>query len=138
MSNERSNLDYGVIGNCQSAALISSKGSLDWCCLPHFDSPSFFASLLDEKNGGRCAIEPVGEDWEVEQDYMRRTNVLRTHFSCAAAEFEILDFMPRYRTDNGGYHCPPEVIRYFRVLAARLAFASSSTRDPTTLAIRLN
>ena len=43
------NLDYGIIGNCRSAALVSKKGSIDWCCLPEFDSSSIFAKLLDEK-----------------------------------------------------------------------------------------
>ena len=43
------NLDYGIIGNCQSAALISKTGSLEWCCLPNFDSSSVFAKILDEK-----------------------------------------------------------------------------------------
>jgi GH15 family glucan-1,4-alpha-glucosidase len=46
------NLDYGIIGNCTSSALISKKGSIDWCCLPEFDSSSIFAKLLDEKKGG--------------------------------------------------------------------------------------
>ncbi len=44
------NLDYGIIGNCRSAALISKTGSIDWCCLPEFDSPSVFAKLLDENS----------------------------------------------------------------------------------------
>ncbi len=46
------NLNYGVIGNCRSAALVSDKGSIDWCCLPDFDSPSIFAKLLDKEKGG--------------------------------------------------------------------------------------
>ena len=46
------NLDYGIIGNCKTAALVSRTGSIDWCCLPDFDSGSFFAHILDKENGG--------------------------------------------------------------------------------------
>ncbi|HEY9124877.1 MAG TPA: trehalase-like domain-containing protein, partial [Bacteroidales bacterium] len=51
------NLNYGVIGNCRSAALVSSTGSIDWCCLPDFDSPSVFAKILDKEKGGYMAFE---------------------------------------------------------------------------------
>ena len=51
------NLNYGVIGNCKSAALVSDQGSIDWCCLPDFDSSSVFARLLDEERGGCFAVE---------------------------------------------------------------------------------
>lgn len=54
------NLNYGVIGNGKSAALVDEKGSIDWCCLPNFDSPSVFAKLLDDKIGGSFAIKPQG------------------------------------------------------------------------------
>ncbi len=50
------NLNYGVIGNGRSAALVSDKGSIDWCCLPDFDSPSMFAKLLDSEKGGSFEI----------------------------------------------------------------------------------
>ena len=46
-------MDYGVIGNCRSAALVSKMGSIDWFCFPDFDSPSIFAKLLDKEKGGR-------------------------------------------------------------------------------------
>lgn len=46
------NLDYGIIGNCRSAALISKNGSIEWCCLPEFNSSSIFAKLLDKNTGG--------------------------------------------------------------------------------------
>jgi len=107
------NLNYGVIGNCKSAALVSKSGSIDWCCLPDFDSPSMFAKLLDEKKGGHFAIEPEGE-YEIRQQYLRRTNILVTTFRQDGDAFEVIDFMPRYKTDNGNYHCPPDIIRYLR------------------------
>ena len=57
MSNVQ-NLNYGIIGNCKSAALIDKNGSIDWCCLPRFDSPSIFAKIVDtEKGGGLVYIQ---------------------------------------------------------------------------------
>ena len=54
------NLNYGIIGNCRSAALINSKASIDWCCLPKFDSPSIFAKIIDNSIGGFFKVETVG------------------------------------------------------------------------------
>ncbi len=51
--------DYGLIGDCHSAALVSRTGSIDWCCLPRFDSGSAFGRLLDWEQGGHCSITPV-------------------------------------------------------------------------------
>jgi len=107
------NLDYGIIGNCKSAALISKTGSIDWCCLPDFNSTSAFAALLDREKGGRFALEPAG-DYSVQQSYIRKTNILMTRFSDGANTFELLDFMPRYKLEPYGYHCPPDLVRYFR------------------------
>ena len=99
------NLNYGVIGNGKSAALVSEHGSIDWCCLPNFDSPSVFAKLLDAKIGGSFVIKPQG-DYQIRQTYLRKTNVLKTEFRGAQACFELIDFMPRYRTATGSYHWP--------------------------------
>src|SRR4051812_31360037 len=70
--------DYGVIGNCRTAALVSRYGSIDWCCFPKFDSPSVFARLLDSR-AGHFSIAPAGRfhSW---QGYLPGTNVLQTHF----------------------------------------------------------
>ena len=110
------NLDYGVIGNCNSAALVSKAGSIDWCCLPDFDSSSFFAKLLDQDKGGCFAIEPQGP-YTIEQSYIDRTNLLVTSFTNGTDAFDIIDFMPRYRLDNGTYHCPPDIIRFVRYIS---------------------
>jgi len=52
---------YGVIGNLHTVALVGTDGSIDWCCLPHFDSPSVFGALLDSKKGGYFKIAASGE-----------------------------------------------------------------------------
>ncbi len=109
------NLDYGVIGNCRSAALVSSTGSIDWCCLPDFDSPSVFARLLDAEHGGFFDVQVEGE-YRVSQSYLGRTNILATRFEGETDGFELIDFMPRYKAEGGNYHCPPELIRCVRYL----------------------
>ncbi len=107
------NLDYGIIGNCRSAALISKTGSLDWCCLPEFDSSSVFARLLDEEIGGSFEIQ-VDDAYEISQRYKKDTALLITRYSKGSDVFEVRDFMPRYQKRDGSYHTPPEVIRYIR------------------------
>ena len=107
------NLDYGIIGNCRSAALVSKTGSIDWCCLPEFDSPSVFAKLLDEEIGGSFEIN-VDATYNISQKYEPFTNILITSFKSGENHFEIHDFMPRYRKEEKSYHAPPELIRYFK------------------------
>ena len=68
------NLHYGVIGNCRSAALVSKEGSIDWCCLPKFDSPSVFAKLLDDEKGG-CFSFIVDESYTITQSYIENTAI---------------------------------------------------------------
>ncbi|MBN2869229.1 MAG: glycoside hydrolase family 15 protein, partial [Flavobacteriaceae bacterium] len=89
------NLDYGIVGNCRSAALISKTGSVDWCCLPEFDSSSVFAKLLDENIGGHFSIN-VDESYTIKQFYIDKTNILVTRFSNGIDVFEVHDFMPRF------------------------------------------
>lgn len=108
------NLNYGIIGNCRTAALVSNKGSIDWCCLPEFDSASVFAKLLDEKIGGQFGFE-VSDSYDISQEYLPKTCVLVTRFTAATAAFEVYDFLPRYPKNDGKYHAPPEIIRYLKV-----------------------
>lgn len=115
------NLDYGIIGNCRSAALVSKTGSIDWCCLPQFDSPSVFGKIIDDNIGGSFSIE-ADESYQISQSYIENTVILVTKFSNGLDAFEIRDFMPRYYKDNGGYHAPPEVIRYIKYLSGRPSF----------------
>ncbi len=115
------NLDYGIIGNCRSAALISKTGSLDWCCLPEFDSSSVFAKLLDSEIGGSFEVL-VDDSYTIKQRYKKHTAVLITHFSDGKNAFEVRDFMPRYRKEGGGYNAPPEVVRFFKHIGGRPKF----------------
>ena len=115
------NLNYGVIGNCQSAALISNTGSMDWCCLPEFDSSSVFAKLLDKKIGGSFEIIVSG-DYKTEQSYIYKTNLLVTKFKNGEDQFEIVDFMPRYKSEENGYYAPPDVIRYIKLVSGKPKF----------------
>lgn len=115
------NLDYGIIGNCRSAALISKTGSIDWCCLPEFDSSSIFAKILDEEIGGSFEII-VSEDYRINQRYKKNTAVLITEFTDGTNAFELHDFMPRYYNENGGYHSPPELVRHIRYLKGKPKF----------------
>ncbi|NQY00522.1 MAG: glycoside hydrolase family 15 protein [Flavobacteriaceae bacterium] len=112
------NLDYGIIGNCRSAALVSRTGSIDWCCLPQFDSPSVFGKLLDEQIGGSFSIK-VDSSYSITQQYKDNTAILVTRFSNGLDAFEIRDFMPRYYKENATYHAPPELIRYIKYLSGK-------------------
>ncbi len=116
------NLNYGIIGNCRSAALISETGSLDWCCLPEFDSSSVFAKLLDEDIGGSFEIH-VTHDYKIVQRYKKHTAILITRFSNGEDTFELHDFMPRYHNESGGYHAPPEIVRYIRHITGKPKFS---------------
>ena len=115
------NLDYGIIGNCRSAALISKTGSIEWCCLPEFDSSSAFAKILDEKIGGSFEIK-VSDEYIIEQRYKKNTAVLITRFSEGENIFELHDFMPRYHVENGAYHAPPELVRYIKHIKGKPSF----------------
>ncbi len=87
-------LDYGIIGNCETAALVSKDASIDWFCFPRFDSASAFGKLLDSKIGGYFSITPIGKKYWSKQEYVEDTNILRTTFISDEAEVEVTDFMP--------------------------------------------
>ncbi len=115
------NLNYGVIGNGRSAALVSEKGSIDWCCLPDFDSPSIFAKLLDNEKGGSFEFL-VDESYHISQKYIYRTNVLCTEFKSEEGTFEVIDFMPRYKTSDQDYFAPAEIYRYIKYISGKPCF----------------
>jgi len=110
------NLDYGAVGNCRSAALISKEGSIDWFCFPDFDSPSIFAKLLDEEKGG-CLSFKVDPSYQIKQKYIEHTNILSTLFESEKGSFEVLDFMPRYKIGEfSNHYLSPELYRLIRVI----------------------
>jgi len=123
------NLNYGIIGNCKSAALVSEKGSIDWCCLPAFNSSSVFAVLLDENRGG-CFSILAGDNYKISQEYIRNTNILVTKFISGDNAFELVDFMPRYLNEHahgmngytGSHYAPPDLIRYIKHISGKPEF----------------
>jgi GH15 family glucan-1,4-alpha-glucosidase len=88
--------DYAVIGDTHSAALISSEGSLDWACLPHFNSGAVFLRLLDDEKGGYCAVTPENVK-QGSRRYLPGTNILETTFTTASGVLQLTDFMPLRR-----------------------------------------
>ena len=115
------NMNFGIIGNCKSAALINEYGSIEWCCLPKFDSPSIFAKILDKDKGG--SFELITESkFEIYQKYFSNTCILSTYFESKDEAFEIIDFMPRFQMENGQYYAPPELIRIIKPLKGKPKF----------------
>jgi GH15 family glucan-1,4-alpha-glucosidase len=110
--------NYGVIGNMRTAALVGMDGSIDWLCLPHFDSPSVFAAILDKQKGGRFRIAPAGDDFRHKQFYWPDTNILVTRFLHDEGVGEVEDFMPVPRPGA----VREEVIRRVRVVRGRVPF----------------
>lgn len=86
--------DHGLIGDLQTAALITRNGTIDWFCAPRFDSPSIFAGLLDRRRGGYFSVVPDGVQYISKQLYLPNTPILITRFISADGVSEIIDFMP--------------------------------------------
>ena len=83
-----------------SAALVGTDGSVDWLCLPRFDSPSVFAAILDQDIGGRFRIRPGGV-YAAAQSYVQDTNILETTFATQTGVVSVTDFMPIQDTRQG-------------------------------------
>ena len=99
--------DYGVVGNLRTAALVGKNGSIDWFCFPHFDSPSVFGAILDERKGGYFRIAPTIDEIARKQVYWPDTNVLVTRF-----------LSDRRRGRNHRLHADRRVERASRPIAA--------------------
>ena len=109
------NLNYGIIGNCKSSALINEDSSIEWCCLPQFDSPSVFGKILDQKKGGSFQIL-CDKSYSITQKYLDNTCILMTKFDNGSDAFELLDYMPRFQKENGVYYAPPEICRILKLV----------------------
>ncbi len=110
--------NYGVIGNMKSMALVGVNASIDFLCYPDFDSPTVFASLLDEKQGGHFQIEPRLTDMRVRQLYLPETNILLTRFLAEEGVAELTDFMPI----ESAAEQPNEIVRIVNVIRGTVAF----------------
>jgi len=106
--------DYALIGDTQTAALVGKDGSIDWLCLPRFDSPACFAALLGDESHGRWLLAPAGDVRRVERRYRRGTLVLETDFHCADGVLQVVDSMP-IRDEA------PDVVRVARCLEGRVS-----------------
>ena len=106
--------DYGLIGDMQTAALVGRNGSVDWLCLPRFDSASCFAALLGDERHGRWLLAPADETVTSNRRYRPGTLVLETDFETADGAVRVIDFMPK-RGDG-----PPRLMRIVEGLRGRV------------------
>ncbi|HEY0342632.1 MAG TPA: glycoside hydrolase family 15 protein, partial [Steroidobacteraceae bacterium] len=111
--------DYALIGDCHSAALVSRSGSIDWCCLPRFDSDSCFGRLLDWRKGGYFAITPVGR-YRVKREYRGESLVLVTTFTTRTGEARVVDFFSMRA--GGKLHPRRELVRVIHGLRGHMSF----------------
>lgn len=86
--------DYGLIGDCTSAALVGRNGSIDWLCWPRFDRGACFAALLGNADHGRWSLCPVEEKFTTSRRYRGETMLLETKFETESGRFAVIDFMP--------------------------------------------
>ena len=92
--------DYALIGDCETAALVSRNGSIDWLCWPDFSSEACFAALLGTEENGYWKISPAEGEWTTKRHYRAHTLILETTFEHAAGSFRLIDFMPVRQTHS--------------------------------------
>jgi GH15 family glucan-1,4-alpha-glucosidase len=109
--------DYALIGDTQTAALVGRDGSIDWLCLPRFDSDACFAALLGSHDNGRWAVSPVAEPLRVERRYRDDTLVLETDFLTDTGAVRVIDCMPIRQTE-------PNLVRRVEGLSGSVAMRS--------------
>jgi len=111
--------EHGLVGDLQTAALVSTDGVIDWYCSPRFDSPSVFGALLDDGRGGRFGIRPTLGGYASKQMYVPDTAVLVTRFITEAGVGEVVDFMPPMPREATGNH---RLVRMVRCVRGRMRF----------------
>ena len=111
--------EHGLIGDLQTAALVSTDGTIDWMCCPRFDSPSIFASLLDHDRGGHFRIGPDRDDYVSRQLYFPDTAILITRFMTPDGVGEVVDFMPVLGGEATDHH---RLVRLVRVVRGTMRF----------------
>src|SRR6201987_1813588 len=105
--------DYALISDCATAALVGLNGSIDWLCLPRFDSTACFAALLGEPEHGRWLIAPADPSYRVERRYLNGSLILVTMFESAGGAVEVVDFV-------GLRHGFSDIVRLVRGLRGRV------------------
>lgn len=110
MENSIPPLDHGAIGNGRVLGLVAPNTRIEWLCLPRFDSPSVFGSLLDPERGGSFSLEPADAAARMEMVYVPNTNVLRTRVSASDGVFDLFDYAPRVPAGSG-VEAPVEIHR---------------------------
>jgi GH15 family glucan-1,4-alpha-glucosidase len=113
--------DHGLIGDLQTAALVSTDGTVDWFCCPRFDSPSVFASLLDADKGGYFRIAPDHDGCVTRQLYFPDTAILITRFMTPDGVGEVTDFMPIAGSRPADRH---RLVRRIRVVRGSMRFVT--------------
>lgn len=144
---------YGVIGDCHSVVLVSPDGSVDWGCLPDFDSPAIFCRLLDAEHGGYFQIGPAEGTIPGSQRYLRGSNVLQTRFASTAGEIVLTDFMPvetlsawpykgmnnnTWEREDGSCHCLVRIVECTHgemAVTARLKVSPDYAASPVEIAV---
>jgi GH15 family glucan-1,4-alpha-glucosidase len=97
--------DYGIIADTQTVALVSKTGSMDWLCVPHFDSDACFAALVGYDDHGRWSIRPTVRMREIRQRYEGDTLILITEFICDGGKARLVDFMPPSQHRSDVFRC---------------------------------
>jgi GH15 family glucan-1,4-alpha-glucosidase len=111
--------NHGLIGDLQTAALVTTEGTVDWFCSPRFDSPSVFGALLDKEKGGHCTVRPVHATHATKQLYLPGTAILVTRFMTEAGAGEVVDFMPVTGTTVTSRH---RLVRLIRCVRGSMTF----------------